>query len=121
MKPGGVLVASTANVGYILVRIMLALGFFNYWKKGILDLTHTRLFTIRSFCRTLEGEGFEVLSVRGFGPPISDMVGRSFVLRFIESVASFLARIWPSLFGYQFLVEARRLDDVESILDSTVA
>jgi len=32
-----------------------------------------------------------------------------------------LARIWPSLFGYQFLVEARRLDDVESILDSTVS
>ncbi len=120
MKPGGILVASTANVGYVLVRIMLALGFFNYGKKGILDLTHTRLFTIRSFCRTLEGEGFEVLSVRGFGPPISDMVGRSVILRLIESVASFLARAWPSLFGYQFLVEARRLDDVDSILDSTV-
>ena len=56
--------ASTANVGYVLVRIMLALGFFNYGKKGILDLTHTRLFTIRSFCRTLEGEGFEVLRHR---------------------------------------------------------
>jgi hypothetical protein len=36
-------------------------------------------------------------------------------------MASFLARTWPSLFGYQFLVEARRLDDVESILDSTVS
>jgi len=121
MKAGGILVASTANIGFILVRIMLALGFFNYGKKGILDLTHTRLFTIRSFCRTLEGEGFEVLSVRGFGPPISDMVGKSVFLRLIESASSFLARVWPSLFGYQFLVEARRLDDVESILDSTVA
>ena len=120
MKSGGTLLASTANVAYVLVRIMLALGFFNYGKKGILDLTHTRLFTIRSFCRTLEGEGFEVLRVRGFGPPISDMVGTSAILRLLDSVASFLARVWPSLFGYQFLVEARRLDDVESILDSTV-
>ena len=121
MKPGGTLLASTGNVAYILVRIMLALGFFNYGKKGILDLTHTRLFTIRSFCRTLEGEGYEVLSVRGFGPPIKDMVGASAVLRLLDSVASFLARIWPSLFSYQFLVEARRLDDVESILDSTIS
>ena len=121
MKPGGTLLASTGNVAYVLVRVMLALGFFNYGKKGILDLTHTRLFTIRSFCRTLEGEGFEVLGVRGFGPPISDMVGSSAILRLLDSMASFLARISPSLFGYQFLVEARRMDDVESILDATVS
>ncbi len=120
MKPGGVLLASTGNVGFILVRLMLALGFFNYGKKGILDLTHTRLFTIRSFRRTLEGEGFEILSVRGFGPPVVDMVGRSAVLRFLDGVASSLARLWPSLFGYQFLVEARRLDDVGSILEAMV-
>jgi SAM-dependent methyltransferase len=121
MKPGSTLVASTGNVGYLLVRVMLALGFFNYGKKGILDLTHTRLFTVRSFCRTLEGEGFRVESVRGFGPPIRDMVGTSPVLRMLDSVASFLARIWPTLFGYQLLVEAQRLDGVTDILDATVS
>ena len=42
------------------------------------------------------------------------------LLRFLDSMASFLARIWPSLFGYQFIVEARRLDDLDDILDSTV-
>lgn len=120
MKPGGTLVASTGNVAYILVRIMLALGQFNYGTKGILDLTHTRLFTVRSFCRTLEGEGFRVDSVRGFGPPIRDMVGRGLVLRFLDTVASGLARIWPSLFAYQMLVEATRLDDVESLLAGTL-
>jgi len=120
MRPGSLLLASTGNVGYILVRLMLALGFFNYGKKGILDLTHTRLFTIRSFCRTLEGEGFKVLRVRGFGPPISDMVGASRLLRLLDRVASFLARVWPTLFGYQFLVEARRLDDVDDLLDFTL-
>jgi len=121
MKPGARLVASTGNVGYVLVRMMLALGFFNYGKKGILDLTHTRLFTVRSFCRTLEGEGFRVVSVKGFGPPVRDMVGQSAFLRFVDSAASWLARVWPSLFGYQILVEAERLDGVDDILDRTVA
>ncbi|MDX1494928.1 MAG: hypothetical protein R3253_12745, partial [Longimicrobiales bacterium] len=80
----------------------------------------TRLFTVRSFCRTLEGEGFRVDSVRGFGPPIRDMVGRSWILKTIDGVASWLARVWPSLFAYQILVEATRLDDVDTLLDRTL-
>jgi glycosyltransferase involved in cell wall biosynthesis len=121
LRPGGRLVASTANVAYVVVRLMLALGQFNYGKKGILDLTHKRLFTVRSFCRTLEGEGFRVDSIRGFGPPIRDMVGRGGLLGPIDAIAGALARLWPSLFGYQFLVEATRLDDVDSLLDRTIA
>ena len=121
LEPGGRLVASTGNVAYLIVRAMLALGQFNYGKKGILDLTHQRLFTVRSFCRTLEGEGFRVERVRGFGPPIRDMVGTSGVLRLLDSLAGALARVWPSLFGYQFLVEATRLDDVDALLDRTLA
>lgn len=120
MKPGGRLVASTGNVAYVLVRIMLALGQFNYGKKGILDRTHTRLFTVRSFCRTLEGEGFRIDEVRGFGPPIQDMIGRSRLLRMIDGVSSWLARVWPRLFAYQILVEATRLDDVDTLLDRTL-
>jgi hypothetical protein len=99
---------------------MLLLGQFNYGKKGILDLTHQRLFTIRSFCRTLEGEGFKVEKVIGFGPPIEDMVGSSLPLRLLDRFGHFLAKIWPRLFSYQFLVEATRLDEVSDLLASTI-
>jgi SAM-dependent methyltransferase len=106
LVPGGRLLASTGNIAFWPLRLMLLLGQFNYGKKGILDRTHTRLFSVRSFCRTIEGEGFRVRSVRGFGPPIEDMVGRSAPLRALDRLASWLARVWPSLFAYQFLVEA---------------
>jgi len=46
LKPGGTLYASTGNIAYLVMRLSLALGHFNYGKRGILDLTHTRLFTI---------------------------------------------------------------------------
>jgi hypothetical protein len=49
------------------------------------------------------------------------MVGRGGLLGFIDTIAGALARLWPSLFGYQFLVEATRLDDVDSLLDRTIA
>ncbi len=120
MAPGGVLIASTGNVAYIPLRMTLLLGMFNYGKKSILDLTHQRLFTVRSFCRTLEGEGFRVDRRRGFGPPIQDMIGNSFFWRMIDRTASILARIWPSMFSYQFIVEATRLDDTDELLAQTV-
>ncbi len=106
LVPGGTLLASTGNVAFWLLRLMLMFGQFNYGKKGILDRTHTRLFTVRSFCRTIEGEGFRVRAVRGFGPPIEDMVGGAWPWRVLDRVANWLARLWPSMFSYQFLVEA---------------
>ncbi len=106
LVPGGRLVASTGNIAFWPLRLMLLLGHFNYGKKGILDRTHTRLFSVRSFRRTIEGEGFRVRSIRGFGPPIVDMIGMAWPLRVLDRVASWLARIWPSMFAYQFLVEA---------------
>jgi ATPase subunit of ABC transporter with duplicated ATPase domains len=47
--------------------------------------------------------------------------GKSVLLRLLDGWASRLARIWPGLFAYQFVVEATRLDDADDILDSTIA
>ena len=41
-------IITTANIGFFATRLMLFFGQFNYGKKGILDATHTRLFTFRS-------------------------------------------------------------------------
>ena len=53
LKPGGTLYASTGNIAFVVMRASLAAGQFNYGKRGILDLTHTRLFTIYSFKKLL--------------------------------------------------------------------
>jgi hypothetical protein len=77
LKPGGLLYASTGNIAYFVLRMGLLLGQFNYGKRGILDLTHTRLFTVYSFRKLLTNGGFVIKDIRGFGPPIRDMVGRA--------------------------------------------
>ena len=38
-------IVSTGNVAFFITRFMLLSGFFHYGARGILDLTHTRLFT----------------------------------------------------------------------------
>ena len=36
---------STGNIAFLLTRLGLLAGQFNYGPRGILDMTHTRLFT----------------------------------------------------------------------------
>ena len=120
LRPGGVLFASTGNIAFAPLRLTLLAGRFNYGKKGILDLTHSRLFTVRSFTRLLERSGFRVRAVHGFGPPIQDMVGEAWYWIALDRTAAWLARVWPGLFGYQFAVEAERLDDVADLLERTL-
>lgn len=121
VPPGGTLVASTANIAYFIQRSMLLLGGFNYGKRGILDLTHTRLFTIRSFVALLESCGWTVTKVRGFGPPIRDLISDRWPYSTIDGVLSTLARIWPRLFAYNFAVVATRNETLSEVLDATRA
>jgi glycosyltransferase involved in cell wall biosynthesis len=121
LKPGGTLYASTGNIAFLVMRLSLILGQFNYGKRGILDLTHTRLFTIYSFKKLLTNGGFTIKEVRGFGPPIRDMVGESGVLRAADTTSGRLARIWPRLFAFSFLVVAEKAEELEDIYARTLA
>lgn len=121
LKGGGTLYASTANIGYFVMRLTHLFGWFNYGKKGILDRTHHRLFTIRSFRRFLENAGFSVTAVRGFGPPISDGIGDSLMLRIIDRICMVLAKHAPTLFAFNFLLVAKRMPSIEERTSETEA
>jgi glycosyltransferase involved in cell wall biosynthesis len=121
LKPGGTLYASTGNIAFLVMRMSLILGQFNYGKRGILDLTHTRLFTIYSFKKLLANGGFVIKEVHGFGPPIRDMIGSSGALRAADTTSGLLARLWPRLFAFSFLIVAEKADELEDIYARTLA
>jgi SAM-dependent methyltransferase len=120
MKPGGRLFASTGNVAFWATRCMLFFGLFNYGRRGILDLTHTRLFTVVSFKGMLQSAGFRIDSVKCFGPPLEDLSnGKAKTLKILDKVCASLAKVWPGLFGYQILIEATRPDSIETLMQKT--
>jgi glycosyltransferase involved in cell wall biosynthesis len=121
LKPGGTIYASTGNIAFLVMRLSLILGQFNYGKRGILDLTHTRLFTIYSFKKLLVNGGFTIKELHGFGPPIRDMVGASTPLRTADATAGLLARIWPRMFAFSFLIVAEKAEELEDIYARTLA
>jgi 2-polyprenyl-3-methyl-5-hydroxy-6-metoxy-1,4-benzoquinol methylase len=120
LKGGGKLYASTGNVAFLPVRLALLLGWFNYGRRGILDLTHKRLFTVDSFRRLLTNAGFRIDHVTGFGPPLADLAsGRSRIFQIADRLLARLARAWPRLFAYQILIECTRTDSPADLMRQT--
>ena len=54
------IIVSTANVAFLVTRLLLLFGQFNYGKRGILDLTHKRLFTFSTLRKLFSQSGFEI-------------------------------------------------------------
>ncbi len=112
-------ILTTPNIGFIVQRIMLAAGQFNYGKAGILDVTHTRLFTFRSLKQLLDDVGFRVLKVRGVPAPFPKILGDGLLGTAAVKANAALIRLSPTLFSYQLYVEAETTPDVDFILRDT--
>jgi 2-polyprenyl-3-methyl-5-hydroxy-6-metoxy-1,4-benzoquinol methylase len=109
LKTDGRLLISTGNIAVWFYRLSLLFGRFNYGPRGILDNTHVRLYTRGTFRALIEKCGYKVLKIEYTNLPFElafESTGRSLLLRTIDAVYHQLVRFWPTLFGYQFVVEA---------------
>ncbi len=115
-KPPRIII-TTPNIAFVLTRISLLFGSFNYGKRGILDLTHTRLFTFSTLQQTLNYLGFEVVQVKGVPAPIQMAIGCGFIGRSLTTLNSGLIWLWRNLFSYQIFIVARGLPTLSRLLD----
>lgn len=115
------LVLTTPNVAFVVPRLMLALGQFNYGKAGILDRTHTRLFTLGSLRRLLNDTGFRIKEIRGVPAPFPRALGHGTLARTALAVNQFLIRVSLSLFAYQIFVVAESTPSVAFVLRDSKA
>jgi 2-polyprenyl-3-methyl-5-hydroxy-6-metoxy-1,4-benzoquinol methylase len=100
LRPGGRLVLATPNVANWAMRLSLLAGRWRYTDRGILDRTHTRLYTRKTLVDLVRGAGYRVVQLDHTAPV--PLVGTPAV----ERVAHAVARVRPSLFAYQLLVVA---------------
>lgn len=112
------IIITTANVAFAPIRFSLLLGRFEYGKRGILDLTHMRLFTFSSLRRTLRSAGFDVIKEAGVVPPLPFVLGRSLVSGLLLKFAALLCRLWPAMFGFQILTVAKALPTLSTLLEA---
>jgi 2-polyprenyl-3-methyl-5-hydroxy-6-metoxy-1,4-benzoquinol methylase len=117
-RTGAELILTTANIGFIITRLMLMVGRFEYGKRGILDLTHARLFTFATMRRALRAAGFDLIASEGVGMPLPLIVGLSPISRLMMRINQCLARMRPTLFGFQILLRAKARPNLDTLLGS---
>jgi SAM-dependent methyltransferase len=110
LRPNGLVIISLPNVANIYVRLQLLMGRFDYSDRGILDRTHLRFFTRKSFRSFLDAGGLALISLKATPIPLPMVVPQRFHGRFlswIHSINAWLAQRWQTVFGYQFVALAR--------------
>ena len=99
LKPGGRLVLSTPNVANWAVRASLLAGRWRYTDRGILDRSHTHLFTRATLREAVERAGYRVDQI-DFSVPVPGDSDR------LDALARAVGRLRPGLFAYQFVLVA---------------
>ena len=101
MAPGARLVASVPNGANWSLRLSLLAGRWQYTDRGLLDRTHVRNFTRRSFHECLHAGGFDIVE--------ADMTCPVPVFRggIVSALAYRVGRLRPGLFAYQHIALAR--------------
>lgn len=96
LKRDGQLIITTSNIAHWSMRLKMLRGDFTYQKYGILDNTHLRFFTTKTFPQLVEDTGF---SMTYFS---IDPVGGGY-----PRISRFLSKFFPNMFAYQMLIQAK--------------
>jgi glycosyltransferase involved in cell wall biosynthesis len=108
---------STGNIAFFITRLGLLLGWFNYGARGILDLTHTRLFTFSSARRLFEQSGYRVEEVKALPAPFPLVLGNNLFGKSLLAINKALIRISKRLFAYQIFMVCTPLPTLHWLLE----
>jgi hypothetical protein len=114
-------IVTTGNVAFVVVRLQALLGRFNYGKRGILDLTHTRLYTFKTLRHLFDQCGFRITRIEGIPAPFPLALGDNRLARAAMRVNELLIRVAPGLFSYQIFMVATPRPTVEALLDNSIS
>jgi SAM-dependent methyltransferase len=111
---GGIILLSVPNIAHWSIRLSLLLGYFNYTNRGILDKTHFRFFTRKTFLSMLAEFEQEIellqysVSIEPLELLLPKAVWNNQVFNFLSRVRVGLARLLPGLLAYQHLVAIKK-------------
>jgi glycosyltransferase involved in cell wall biosynthesis len=114
------IVVSSGNVCFFITRLMMCLGQFNYGRRGILDITHRRLFTVNSLERLLRYAAYQVYDRQYIPAPYPLAIGLNAFSKLLLKINGLLTLILPGLFAYQSLYVISPLPSIDWLLDRAI-
>ena len=99
------------------MRIMLLFGKFNYGSRGILDKTHTRLFTFSSFLNLIKQSDFSISKIFGIPVPFQLAIGKNFLSKLFERFNILLIALSKRLFSFQIFLVIKPNTSLDKLLE----
>lgn len=124
LKPGGQFIVCLPNIAHAICRWWIITGRFPYVLNSPTDAMHLRFFTVREAKRLCRARGLRITSAEGS----ASLWAREFYptlwrKRRLRGAIDWLARVWPSMFGRDFVLcgvkRARSSSDFERATLST--
>lgn len=115
------IILTTPNIAFIIMRLMLLFGRFEYGKRGILDKTHKRLFTFPSLRRVAEQSGFMIQHTEGIPAPFPLALKNQTLGRFLLKLNGWLIRISKGMFSFQIGMVLTPKPEFEKVFAQTVS
>lgn len=110
LSPDGKLLASLPNSGHWFFRLVVFFGHFPKHDNGLFDRTHLHFFTLDGWRELFEQSGYTIESVTPTAVPIARAFpgwSRLLTIGIGERSHYLLGNLWPRLFAYQFVIEAK--------------
>jgi glycosyltransferase involved in cell wall biosynthesis len=115
------IIVSSANIGFFITRFMLMLGYFNYARRGILDIEHKRLFTLKSLEQFFKYQGFQITNKVYLPGPYPLAIKLNVLSKILIKINSFLIKISPGLFSYQMFYSVKSTPETEWLLQQAIS
>jgi len=97
---------------------MLLLGNFNYGRRGILDKTHTRLFTLKTFKNIIIEQNFEIEEEHSIPPPFPLAIENRMINNSLLYIFKKLNFFFKTLFAFQFLLIVKSKPSLDFLIQN---
>lgn len=101
LTPDGRLLVSVPNVGHLYARLTLLRGDWPRHPMGIFDETHRHFWTRSQARGLMTSAGYDITRQGATCAPVGPF----------RRLHALVASLWPTLFGYQTVLEARESND----------
>lgn len=111
LKKDGIMIISTGNVANLYIRLKLLFGNFDYEDRGILDRTHLKLFTLKTFRQLVHESGLKIIKEEFTPVPLPlvyNIFSEGMPLNIIHKISNFFACLLPELFCFEFIFYCKK-------------
>ena len=112
LKNNGKLIVAVPNIANWTIRLGLLFGLFNYTPRGILDKSHIHFYTLNSIKQLIRKCSYRISEVDSTPiplPTIFPFLENNALLRIVHFFGNQLSLFWKTLFAYQFIITAEKM------------